>query len=669
MNISTSPAEPLADIGKLINAGFLNLEKSDTQSDSTRIAILNEQQRFQLWARNLGLYHRGHSSLDYRFRDSSFLFEYAFGLLRDLQKAIFEFKPNLMEDKHCIETENTSNTAFQSKDNDSMNESDSEEDLSSYEVEPMSIVLLHTIISIIDRLYRLAFKVRNPSIRLGFQRFPRAGIASSQADINLIECFRDLDVARISDLFLSYRSNQDIAPCNYLIQRLAKANAYRRQQFEYWKHRRDQFEAQSNFELLGISTTMSQPATATVLETDEIDLNDDYSTKPSTTSILSASEGSSQHIIIPRPPPLENGAKEFECPYCYTLLSSNTQRKSKWELHIYRDLRPYICTFENCKDPDQQYDSLQDWMVHEASEHNNTSQLSSALRFHLKPGSSRAVGKNAAGLSARECAFCEKENASAAHVALHLRRIALFALPRLSIDDSQDEGSLQESQGAAINLGSSRSSLPHITGGRRDALVPLPISSHEEIDENWRLGKSPEERFAQQPGSGIGSTSGSLSLNPSPNLSMSQQGIESQPYTDQMAVLRPRSFRDSDHDIDAYIPDLEEETRVLQLERQGGMEITQQGETDNKGNAEEKIEINQSKHRGMHLPSASSPQNGTNSSPETIFQYLGAWTGSTGSHAVWYCCHCNFGPHKSTLYEACINCGQNRCAHCIDEEI
>lgn len=90
MNISTSPAEPLAEIGKLINAGFLNLEKSDTQSDSTRIAILNEQQRFQLWARNLGLYHRGHSSLDYRFRDSSFLFEYAFGLLRDLQKAIFE---------------------------------------------------------------------------------------------------------------------------------------------------------------------------------------------------------------------------------------------------------------------------------------------------------------------------------------------------------------------------------------------------------------------------------------------------------------------------------------------------------------------------------------------------------------------------------------------------
>jgi hypothetical protein len=309
-------------------------------------------------------------------------------------------------------------------------------------------------------------------------------------------------------------------------------------------------------------------------------------------------------------------------------------------------------------------------MVHEDSEHNNTSQLSSALQFHLKPRSTRAVDKDQAGLVARKCAFCEKENASAAHVALHLRRIALFTLPRLSIDDSQDEDSLQESQGAAVNLGSSRSSLAHITDGSRDALVPLPISSHEEIDENRRPEQSAEESFAQQPGSGIGSTSGSLSLNPSPNLSMSQQGIESQPYTDQMVVLHPRSSRDSDHDIDAYIHDLEEETRVLQLERQGGMEITRQGKTDNKGNAEEKIEINQSNHRGMHLPSASSPQKGTNPSPEKIrFQYAGAWTGSTGSRAVWYCCHCNFGPHKSTLYEACINCGQNRCAHCIDEEI
>jgi hypothetical protein len=91
-SISPSPAEALASIGKQIHTGFSDLEKFDTQSDSTSKAISNEQQRFQLWARNLGLYHHGHSSLDYRLRDSSFLFDYTVGLLRDLQKTILKCK-------------------------------------------------------------------------------------------------------------------------------------------------------------------------------------------------------------------------------------------------------------------------------------------------------------------------------------------------------------------------------------------------------------------------------------------------------------------------------------------------------------------------------------------------------------------------------------------------
>jgi hypothetical protein len=76
---------------------------------------------------------------------------------------------------------------------------------------------------------------------------------------------------------------------------------------------------------------MSQPATATVPDTDKIDLNDDQSATSLNTSIISPSEESDQYISIPRPPPLEPGAKEFECPYCYYLLPSDTQSRSKWE--------------------------------------------------------------------------------------------------------------------------------------------------------------------------------------------------------------------------------------------------------------------------------------------------------------------------------------------------
>lgn len=51
-------------------------------------AISNELQRFELWATNLGLHHNGHSSLDYRLRDSVLVFGYTINLLRDLEQAL-----------------------------------------------------------------------------------------------------------------------------------------------------------------------------------------------------------------------------------------------------------------------------------------------------------------------------------------------------------------------------------------------------------------------------------------------------------------------------------------------------------------------------------------------------------------------------------------------------
>lgn len=64
-------------------------------------------------------------------------------------------------------------------------------------------------------------------------------------------------------------------------------------------------------------------------------------------------------------------------------------------------------------------------------------------------------------------------------------------------------------------------------------------------------------------------------------------------------VARPRH---SDNDVSNYIRDLEEETRLLRLERQGGIEITQRREMDtidNRGNEEEVTEIRQQERKGM----------------------------------------------------------------------
>ncbi|KAJ5463028.1 hypothetical protein N7475_007972 [Penicillium sp. IBT 31633x] len=37
--------------------------------------------------------------------------------------------------------------------------------------------------------------------------------------------------------------------------------------------------------------------------------------------------------------------------------------------------------------------------------------------------------------------------------------------------------------------------------------------------------------------------------------------------------------------------------------------------------------------------------------------------------SLWYCCACNFGPHNSSLYDACIQCGTTRCHRCTEEKV
>lgn len=80
-----------------------------------------------------------------------------------------------------------------------------------------------------------------------------------------------------------------------------------------------------------------------------------------------------------------------------------------------------------------------------------------------------------------------------------------------------------------------------------------------------------------------------------------EERVGTRGHSGQMVVVRPRS---SENDVSDYIRDLEEETRLLRLERQGGIEISRQKETDiidNKGNEEEITEIRRQERKGMSL--------------------------------------------------------------------
>ena len=84
-------AETLAAVGHRIHTVFATLEADNqflTRRDSFQASLSNESQRYDLWARNVGLYKDGDSSLDYRFRDTPSIYDYTRHLLGKLEQSL-----------------------------------------------------------------------------------------------------------------------------------------------------------------------------------------------------------------------------------------------------------------------------------------------------------------------------------------------------------------------------------------------------------------------------------------------------------------------------------------------------------------------------------------------------------------------------------------------------
>lgn len=185
---------------------------------------------------------------------------------------------------------------------------------------------------------------------------------------------------------------------------------------------------------------------------------------------------------IPKNPdgtPLTN----FLCPYCKITHYIKTERS--WKKHVLRDLKPYVCTFSGCSSQDHFFASRNEWYLHETQEHRcewhcnveghdicNTqeqfmnhmseshgTELSLDQMANLAPMFRRAHRS-----SARRCNLCNKKSKSLCdHVARHLERIALFALPRPSNDDADLESSQNQQSLEALHSynGSLSASVEH----------------------------------------------------------------------------------------------------------------------------------------------------------------------------------------------------------------
>ncbi|OQU94173.1 hypothetical protein CLAIMM_00567 [Cladophialophora immunda] len=477
--------------------------------------LRDAQQNFMLWAVNLGVFDHGHASLEYRLQDVPEAMELVKDLLTDLSEQLQAIQqlidhsdpsnltasPSLLP--NAITTEHVFVEAIGEQDTDS----EEEEDL------PEALARTLSLTDIVHRLFRLARTLRNHSTRSAQGRRNIYSTFPSEGRKEIVARLIDIELLRVADVFIHLRkqdfdgfvdSEEEIALsvddlC--LIQRLARANSRRRQQFAYWRARHERSmraallaeQEQEPQQALSQAEESRKPAQVQEAELEAIvDANRNLRPESIPSSVtrvrrdqIDLSERKSVASDISRSPSVRGPAGEkamwpsmpeglpkrpyFECPFCFNLCPDRCQSGAGWKAHLIHDLKPYCCTYPICDTGDQLYDSWADWTTHEMLVHNkvwtclehpeeeyatlegfrnhvhlsHTDEAESMLTPEII--AARATGSNVSG---RTCPFCLGEVPDSGklqhHIAWHLESMALISLPRSTgYEEGSDEGDLR----------------------------------------------------------------------------------------------------------------------------------------------------------------------------------------------------------------------------------
>jgi hypothetical protein len=309
--------------------------------------------------------------------------------------------------------------------------------------------LLASFTSTITCLFRLSMAIRDPA--------PESQHRSIINVDNDKSGYEQWDIKHVNEKF---------SKCvDHLAERLGRAISGRRQYLDYRQSHRQKLG--KNIETVGREepkteyTTNSTQATPIPAVQASIENEWDEDDALSQTSYAS-SVNSNTAIRVPPLPKQSYTQDHYECPLCFGIIAIH--KKLAWKQHVYRDLHPYSCTFENCATADRLYDSRRAWFKHELEAHRGSWQCikdcdktfvcRDDFETHVRAqhpdlsspdilSALQITSRKAASLSTRvECPLCDEKEimtlrALLRHLGKHQEQLSLFALPS-NMEGSED---------------------------------------------------------------------------------------------------------------------------------------------------------------------------------------------------------------------------------------
>ena len=192
---------------------------------------------------------------------------------------------------------------------------------------------------------------------------------------------------------------------------------------------------------------------------------------PDTVSSFASTRTGKERLAVPSRPKGPNGKdlEDFICPYC--CVSCHITTSHRWKRHVMCDLEPYVCTFENCARTNDMFESRKDWYNHEIQQHRldyscnvtDHEQYTDIREFRSHMDKEHNVqfddeqSQSQLSMFSRPtqrksgiCPLCMESTAQLkGHLARHLERIALFALPRHSNTEKDSSVNIKWGENAA----------------------------------------------------------------------------------------------------------------------------------------------------------------------------------------------------------------------------